>query len=521
MTQLDSGAPAFVRSADGGATFASQGSISGDSGFTFLEHAELVVAGNADERVFVQCQIESFPTLTHTTRSFRWTSSSPSIERLPDGPAGPMAMSATSPLYVGGGSLSRSNDEGQTWNVLQLPTTAGTNITPLVPMAGPPGLVLAITDVAIFTSHDEGATWSEGRRLPEQVDTPIASVTTSQDGQLVARGTFEFFRSADEGSSWTRETAYVPLSIAWLSANNELIRWGGYRGSGRSDDGLRTWKVTSTTPVAWRTQDPNEESTFYERRSDAVFKSEDAGLSWAPWPIPKSPTSPASGVPTAGLQAFAIAPGDSRVMLARVERGAREPVDILRSTDGGASWETVVNAIAEYDPYINVGPSQFNLVFAPSDANVAYAGGLATVHRSTDGGQTWKSSSIWAAGVGGLSKETDVLVLTVDPLDPGIVLASGAPGIYRSANGGETWTQTLPLLGGGWQHMAFNPARPDEVVASLSGSYHASADAGQTWRNLDGLAEYGAGLIAFDKKAPGSVYISFGAGALKSVTGVP
>jgi len=48
-----------------------------------------------------------------------------------------------------------------------------------------------------------------------------------------------------------------------------------------------------------------------------------------------------------------------------------------------------------------------------------------------------------------------------------------------------------------------------------------SGDSGQTWRTLDALSEYGAGLIAFDTQVRDDVYISFGAGVLKSVTGVP
>src|SRR5215218_1645235 len=83
------------------------------------------------------------------------------------------------------------------------------------------------------------------------------------------------------------------------------------------------------------------------------------------------------------------------------------------------------------------------LAGAPSDARVLYAGTVAGVLRSNDGGVTWVRT---APGI------ENVTLLAVDPADPNTVYAvmtiheySGR--VFKSSDAGASWTQ-MPLPAG-------------------------------------------------------------------------
>ena len=179
---------------------------------------------------------------------------------------------------------------------------------------------------------------------------------------------------------------------------------------------------------------------------------------------------------------------------------------IWKTTDGGASWQNVSDAIG----LASVGAIA---VDAGNDRSV-WAGGGETnprndvipeggLYHSIDGGRRW--SRLNFAGAGGISR------ILVDPKDPKHVLVgvlgdvfgpSENRGVYVTFDGGATFAKTLYLSEQtGVSDMAMDPHDPNVVFASMwhvlrrpwelsSGGtddgLFRSADGGRTWHRING-----------------------------------
>jgi photosystem II stability/assembly factor-like uncharacterized protein len=106
---------------------------------------------------------------------------------------------------------------------------------------------------------------------------------------------------------------------------------------------------------------------------------------------------------------------------------------VLKSTNGGLSWQLLGNALFE-------GASIGSIALHPTQTNVIYVsvwwnGPGGGVYVSTDGGQTWSSTTTGMSGA-----FTDLVMSRWDPqtLFAGVV-GGTQPGIYKTTNGGGSW----------------------------------------------------------------------------------
>ena len=158
---------------------------------------------------------------------------------------------------------------------------------------------------------------------------------------------------------------------------------------------------------------------------------------------------------------------------------------ILKSLDGGATW---VNY-----PGLFVGGVMGALAVSPTDSNVVLAGSLGGVYRSTDGGASWNS----------VVEGINASAIAFSPGTSGVVWAGVAipffddatTGLYRSGDGGQTWTKVvataIPTSGIGRIAIAVAPSNPQVVYAGMSGidptdttktlGVFATTDGGNTW----------------------------------------
>lgn len=215
-------------------------------------------------------------------------------------------------------------------------------------------------------------------------------------------------------------------------------------------------------------------------------------------------------------------------------------VHLLRSTDGGESWEELdfTNVIQDWEawnevsvilrdsdrlPYLGDEEIYFldglEMAVSTTDPNVLLAGGglyfdldgerlpWSYAMRSTDGGDTWEwlsEAGDYCSGGGGSPQCTYDNFVEIDPTDSNVMYLGGsfsaqndAPYYWfgvvrRSSDGGDSWEDMTPPEDGSLMHpdahgMAFDPNDPNVIwVGGDGGIYRtpdASADPPQ-WENL-------------------------------------
>src|SRR6202163_4920033 len=142
---------------------------------------------------------------------------------------------------------------------------------------------------------------------------------------------------------------------------------------------------------------------------------------------------------------------------------------ILRSNDGGASWNTLCT-----NPF--VGQGFYDLRVDPGNANHLLAATTGGLYASTNAGVAWtqrrnaKTWSIAIAPAGGAGAE---------------ILAASSDGLFRSTDGGTTWTAVvLPGSPGAFNRLAVSIAPSNPAVAYAWGANGANAF---LWRRSGGV----------------------------------
>jgi len=208
------------------------------------------------------------------------------------------------------------------------------------------------------------------------------------------------------------------------------------------------------------------------------------------------------------LMGFAVAP-ERDVLYASGHPGPGlnmpNPVGLIRSRDGGRSWEPVALA----------GEVDFHaMAVSPADQRRihGFCYGDGRFYRSDDGGRTWTRTEVAAiAGPHGRGP----LQLVAHPTDPDTLLAAGEDGLLRSEDGGRTWQ---PILPGAVTAAAFVPSDPQQLLAyAVAAGLVRSADGGRTWQPLGlqvGDDRDPVVAIAVHPGEAGTVYVATFAGNL-------
>ena len=163
---------------------------------------------------------------------------------------------------------------------------------------------------------------------------------------------------------------------------------------------------------------------------------------------------------------------------------------IFRSTDGGASWDTLIRGVTVRD--LDIHPNSASVVFATLGINFLTPSGII---KTTNGGHDWvkADSGIYT------DPEVGPGVLVIDPKHPDTLYAGTAGfqggGFYKSTNGGTSWASfgdTTSLGRSGVTAIAVDPENTSVVYAGTPwiGALLRSIDGGRTW-NLMGLFEGG------------------------------
>ncbi|MDX1584214.1 MAG: YCF48-related protein, partial [Thermoanaerobaculia bacterium] len=141
---------------------------------------------------------------------------------------------------------------------------------------------------------------------------------------------------------------------------------------------------------------------------------------------------------------------------------------ILRTTDGGSSWERVHWAPEDEAPLLDVW-------FA--DATTGYAiGSYGSFYVTRDGGRSWSFEPI---------SEDDFHLNAIASAGDGLLFIAAESGLaYRSEDDGESWTELAPDYVGSF--FGVLPLGGDRMLLfGLRGHLYRSEDAGETWTPVE------------------------------------
>ncbi len=132
---------------------------------------------------------------------------------------------------------------------------------------------------------------------------------------------------------------------------------------------------------------------------------------------------------------------------------------VLKSTDGGNTWEPKTNGL--------LSNQAVDLVtIHPANPDILYAGVGETFVVSTDQGESW-TSQLYGAGLG-LGR---LYAIVVDPFDTDTIYVGGlASSIYKSEDSGQTFIQLPSNVGAGAFGLAAHPTQPNVYLAGINSS---------------------------------------------------
>jgi photosystem II stability/assembly factor-like uncharacterized protein len=448
--------------------------------------------------------------------------------------SGPALIAATS------SGLFRSTDHAASWTQSSAPTIAYTGLSAGLSLGQPNALLYAwSSDPRVFRSTDLGITWSE---LPQGT------------GQSI--GVDALIGWADNGTGNN--------IVVSGSQGSQLVLGNTNQGLVRSTDGGNSFSAIPT--FSGLPAIPSSGIVANKAQGDALFDqlgmyTADGGTTW-------STISVSNAGPGVSLSSVLWSNGPSLFVAVSQFFALESSQSILRSTDGGSTWNGGFKFVSTIDPgefngaliaFVPTADRTGYLLFSATCLNVSCQ---AVVNKSTDGGTTWgpttpvggqitaivpvPGTSNYLAGfsalslnnptstLGGLYSSDDgvtwrgfgsglpqlkILSLAAKNAAGSPVFASLAtdtlPTVYVSNDAGNTWQAAAAgLPAARVAALAVDPASPSTVYAGINGfGVYRSIDAGATWTDVSaGLYDTSVADLKFDGVLNGRLYVATNSG---------
>jgi photosystem II stability/assembly factor-like uncharacterized protein len=267
--------------------------------------------------------------------------------------------------------------------------------------------------------------------------------------------------------------------------------------------------VTAGRVVGFAMHPTDRSHYFVAVASGGVWKTTNAGTTWTP--VFDSEGSFSIGYVTLDPK------NPNIVWVGTGENNSQRSVaygdGVYKSTDGGRSWVNVGLKASEHIGKILIDPRNSDIVYVAAQGPLWGPGGDRGLYKTTDGGKTWSQILTADENTGVTDVVLDprnpevLLAATYQRRRHVWTLINGGPGsaIHRSTDGGKTWkklTAGLPAGELGRIGLAVAPTAPDTVYAIVEapdklGGIFRSTDGGVSWekRNpFDQQAQYYAHL---------------------------
>ncbi len=276
--------------------------------------------------------------------------------------------------------------------------------------------------------------------------------------------------------------------------------------------GKDCWSQGPVTPLqhaasrfSWSNANPQR--AYLAAYESGVYRTDDGGQTWRN--LPSYPTSYAHSVLADSLDADTLYVGS-------------EPADVFRSCDGGETWEScpgfrAVPESSQWSFHSETRDSHVrDLRTTPHDAGILYAGiEVGGVIRSTDGGRSWEQCT---------GPDPDIHCINPAPSLPGRVYIATARGPYRSDDGGRSWEPLDSGLSRTYTlHIASAYDNPDLVLVTVSRSagrsepqFYRSEDGGKRWGLVQEVGSLDDMVVAidWDPEEPSRVYAGTDSGKI-------
>jgi photosystem II stability/assembly factor-like uncharacterized protein len=244
---------------------------------------------------------------------------------------------------------------------------------------------------------------------------------------------------------------------------------------------------------------------YYSQRNQNAQRSAQSTANWT-FSGPSSSNGGYSGLGRINCMAFH--PTDANTFWVGTPAGG-----LWKTTNGGTNWTTNTDNLPVLGVSdIAVHPTNPNILYiATGDGDFGSLSSLTGgangdtksvgILKSTDGGDTWNTTGLnWS-----VTTPTLIRRLLINPSNPQVLIAASSDGIMRTTDGGATWSNTQL---GYFMDLEYKPGDPTIVYASTFGvpaKIYRSTDSGGTWNLISTLADVGRINLAVTPNAPSLV----------------
>jgi len=269
---------------------------------------------------------------------------------------------------------------------------AGGDARSLADVPGDPRhLYLGTTDSWVYESTDEGATWHRLSRL-QAADSPAASEGLVIDSLIV--------------DSAHPATLYAG---AYMPDRPEGGLWV-------SRDAGRTWTQSPglhDQSIHALAQAPSNPAILFAGTLQGIFRSNDAGASWAL-------ISPAASREIHEVESLAVDPTNPDVLYAGTWHLP------WKTTDGGKTWHNIKEGLID-------DSDVFSIIVDPVKPKTVFLSACSGIYKSETAGEKFHKIQ----GIPATARRTRVLMQ--DPKNRLVVYAGTTEGLYKTTDGGKTF----------------------------------------------------------------------------------
>ena len=387
--------------------------------------------------------------------------------------------------------LHMSTDNGLTWFVsntgIVSSTQAGEHIPIFCATVDPinPNIVWIGTQYAggIYKSTDFGYTWI---KKTNGTDEEIASAISFR-GFTVDPGNSDIVYAMAEVGSW----GWTVDGSRLYGVGGDVVKGVVYKTTDGGENWSQIWWGDNLCRYCWIDprntdvlyvstgifdRDPaNEDIAAGDPGGVGILKSTDGGDTW-------EIIDQDNGLMNLFVGSLYMHPDNPDILLAGTgSEYAEALVDqqhegVYRTTNGGDSWTCVIagqifGAVEFYDP----------------DPDIAYAVSAGAVYRSEDGGYNWQGfgrpDDTWGPDgiIAGMPIDAQC-----DPRDPNRIFVNNyLGGNFLSEDGGQTWVlASKGYTGAQVQEVAIVPGQTAKVYAAARSGLFRSLDGGENWAGL-------------------------------------